>query len=114
MTIKYFFQLNSLYIPPPMNFDDKQYLMSQQSPSWMSSKQLSLDTPEWASRDEIDNFIQQTRLMQEHNVPVAFDKSPMKTPMTPGFGPTPFYGTPQHQITTVITPKVGEKKLLII
>lgn len=89
-----------------MNFDDKQYLLSQQSPPWMSSKQIALDTPEWVNRDEVDNFIQQTKLMHtpnEHVIPISMEK----TPTSPNFGPTPFYGTPQHHINAVIQPKVG-------
>lgn len=102
-------QLGSLYIPPPMVLDDKQYLLSQQSPSWMSSKQNALDTPEWVNRDEIDNFIQQTKLMHsqapnEHVIPISMEKSPV----TPNFGPSPFYATPQHHINSVIQPKVGK------
>lgn len=105
-------QLGSLYIPPPMSFDDKQYLLTQQSPPWMSSKP-SMETPEWVNRDEIDNFIQQTRLMhappKEHVIPIAVEKTPTKTPATPNYGPTPFYGpTPQHIINSVIQPRVGE------
>lgn len=109
-------QLGSLYIPPP-NIDDKQYLLSQQSPSWMSSKP-SMDTPEWVNRDEIDNLLQQARNMhmtqfagpKEHVVPISIEKSPTRNPTTPGLGPTPFYGTPQHHINSVITPKVGKFK----
>lgn len=92
--------------------DDKQYLLSQQSPPWMSSKPVA-DTPEWVNRDEIDNFIQQTRLMhaqtlpKEHVVPISMEMTP-KTPATPNYGPTPFYGTPQHHINSVIQPKVGK------
>lgn len=104
-------QLGSLYIPPP-GLDDKEYLLSQQSPQWMSTKK-SLDTPEWVDRDEIDNFIQQTRLMhtpgpREHVIPLSFEKTPSKTPMTPGFGPTPFYGSAQQQFSNVVSPKVGQ------
>jgi hypothetical protein len=94
-----------------MLMDDKQYLLNQQSPSWMSSKQGSIDTPEWVNRDEIDNFIQQTRAMHmqtptEHIIPISVERTPTKTPTN--FGPTPFYGTPQHHINSVITPKVGK------
>lgn len=99
-----------------MSLDDKQYLLTQQSPPWMSSKQGPMETPEWVNRDEIDNFIQQTRLMhaqntpKEHVIPIAIEKTPTKTPATPNYGPTPFYGgpTPQHIINTVIQPRVGE------
>lgn len=96
-----------------MGLDDKEYLLSQQSPSWMSTKQGSVDTPEWVDRDEMDNFIRQTRLMspssaREHVVPVSFEKTPNRTPSTPGFGPTPFYGASQQQRSNVVSPKVGE------
>lgn len=101
-----------------MSIDDKQYLLSQQSPPWMSSsKNNANDTPEWVNRDEVDNFIQQARMMQqtpaaagprEHVVPISFEKSPSKTPATPGFGPTPFYGAMQQQFNNVVSPKVGE------
>lgn len=108
-------QLGSLYIPPPMSLDDKQYLLSQQSPPWMSSNRNPADTPEWVNRDEIDNFIQQTRNMQtpqsagpnEHFVQMSVERTPNKTPGTPGFGPTPFYGTAQAQFNNVVSPKVG-------
>lgn len=93
------------------SYDDKQYLLSQQSPQWMSTKQSSLDTPEWVNRDELDNFIQQTRLMhaqpKEHVVPIAVEKTPTPTTM-PNYGPTPFYGTPQQHINNFIQPRVGE------
>lgn len=106
------FQLGSLYIPPPMSMDDKQYLLSQQSPPWMSSKP-NTDTPEWVNRDEVDNFIQQARMMQqtpqaaeprEHVVPISFERSPT-------FGPTPFYGAGPQQFNNVVSPKVGKMKL---
>jgi hypothetical protein len=107
--------LGSLYIPPPMSLDDdKQYLLSQQSPPWMSSKNSAIDTPEWVNRDEVDNFIQQARQsagLREHVIPIAFEKSPNKTPSTPGFGPTPFYGTAQQFNNVgpkIVSPKVGE------
>jgi hypothetical protein len=95
---------------------DKDTMSSQTSPPWMSSKTGFDDTPEWVNRDEVDNFIQQTRLMQtpaaagpkEHFVPVTFERSPNKTPATPGFGPTPFYGTNPQTFNIVVTPKVGE------
>lgn len=84
----------------------------------MSSKQTPLDTPEWVNRDEIDNFLQQTRSFtmpqnqqfgpHEHVIPISIEKTPTRTPSAPNYGPTPFYGTPQHQINSVITPKVGE------
>jgi hypothetical protein len=99
-----------------MSIDDKQYLLSQQSPPWMSSKP-NIDTPEWVNRDEVDNFIQQARMMQstpqaaeprEHVVPMSFERSPSKTPATPSFGPTPFYGAGQQQFNNVVSPKVGE------
>lgn len=101
--------MGSLYIPPPQNIDDKQILLSQLSPPWMSTKQ-AMETPEWVnSRDEIDNFIQQTRMMQpnmstgpkEHVIPISLEKSPQI------FGPTPFYATPQHHINNVISPRIG-------
>ncbi|XP_070505303.1 putative mediator of RNA polymerase II transcription subunit 26 isoform X2 [Chironomus tepperi] len=109
--------LGSLYIPPP-NIDDKQQLLNQLSPPWMSTKQVTLDTPEWVNRDEVDNLIQQSRNFsmpqqvapptgpKEHVIPISFEKSPTMTSAMPNFGPTPFYGTPQHQINSVITPKV--------
>lgn len=87
----------------------------------MSSKTGALDTPEWVNRDEVDNFIQQTRLMQtpqaagprEHVIPISFEKSPSKTPATPGFGPTPFYGVGQQQFNNVVSPKVGKKFVVL-
>lgn len=101
-----------------MSTDEKEYLLSQQSPSWMSSSKPSAQeaTPEWVDRDEVDNFIQQTRMMQspptvglkEHVIPISFERTPIKTPITPGFGPTPFYGTAQQQFNNVVSPKVGE------
>lgn len=99
-----------------MSLDDKQYLLSQQSPPWMSSNRNATDTPEWVNRDEMDNFIQQTRLMQtpqsagpsEHVVPMSVERTLNKTPATPGFGPTPFYGSAQAQFNNVVSPKVGE------
>jgi hypothetical protein len=113
-----FIQLGSLYIPPP-NIDDKQQLLNQLSPPWMSTKQMTLDTPEWVNRDEVDNLFQQSRnFMQqqvapptgpkEHVIPISFEKSPTMTSAMPNFGPTPYYGTPQHHINSVITPKVGK------
>jgi len=97
-----------------MSFDDdKQYLLAQQSPSWMSSKPTSAavgteSTPEWVNRDEIDSFIQQARMAtggpREHVIPIAFDKSPSSA----GFGPTPFYGTSNPQFNSVVSPKVGK------
>lgn len=90
--------------------DDKQYLLSQQSPPWMSTKQNSLDTPEWVNRDELDNFIQQTRMMHaqptEHIVPMSVEKTPTSSTI-PNYGPTPFYGTPQQHINSIIQPRVG-------
>ncbi|CAH1710803.1 unnamed protein product [Chironomus riparius] len=107
--------LGSLYIPPP-NIDDKQQLLNQLSPPWMSTKQMSLDTPEWVNRDEVDNLFQQSRNIsmpqqlatgpKEHVIPISFEKSPTLASAMPNFGPTPFYGTPQHHINSVITPKV--------
>lgn len=103
-----------------MGIDDKQYLLQQQSPSWMSSKQNSCDTPEWVNRDEVDNFIQQARMMQsplspvarEHVIPIAVEKTPSKTPATPGFGPTPFYGAAhQQQFNNVVSPKIVSPKV---
>lgn len=101
-----------------MSTDDKQYLLSQQSPPWMSSSKPSTGeiAPEWVDRDEVDSFIQQTRMMQspptigqkEHVIPISFERTPTKTPMTPGFGPTPFYGTAQQQFNNVVSPKVGK------
>lgn len=89
------------------NLDDKQYLLSQQSPPWMSTKQSS-DTPEWVNRDELDNFIQQTRMMhaqpKEHVVPMAVEKTPTTMP---NYGPMPFYATPQQHINNFIQPRVG-------
>lgn len=115
-----YFQLGSLYIPPPMSLDDKQYLLSQQSPPWMSSSKPGTRevAPEWVNRDEVDSFIQQARMMQspptvgqkERVIPISFEKTPIKTPITPGFGPTPFYGTTQQQFNNVVSPKIGELK----
>lgn len=109
--------MGSLYIPPP-SLDDKQYLLSQASPPWMSSsaKPNPTETPEWVNRDEVDNFIQQARIMQtpqsagprEHVISVLMEKTPNKTPVTPGFGPTPFYGTAPQQFNNVVSPKVGK------
>lgn len=98
-----------------MSLDDKQYLLSQLSPPWMSTRQGSTDTPEWVDRDEVDNFLQQARSMQspmsagfmEHVIPMGLEKTP-KTPATPGFGPTPFYGAANQQFNNVVSPKVGE------
>lgn len=104
-----------------MGLDDKQFLLNLQSPPWMSSsKQNNLDTPEWANRDEVDNFIQQARMTQnqqasglkEHVIPISFEKSPNKTPAMPGFGPTPFYGAANQQFNNVVSPKVG--KLVLV
>jgi hypothetical protein len=100
-----------------MSIDDKQYLLSQQSPPWMSSSKPTSArevAPEWVNRDEVDNFIQQARMMQspigqkEHVIPISFENTPTKTPATPGFGPTPFYGATQQQFNNVVSPKVGE------
>jgi hypothetical protein len=99
-----------------MSLDDKQYLLSQQSPPWMSSSKPAGEVaPEWVNRDEVDNFIQQARMMQspqmvgqkEHVIPISFEKTPTMAPMTPGFGPTPFYGGAQQQFNNVVSPKVG-------
>lgn len=84
----------------------------------MSSKQAR-DTPEWVNRDEVDNFIQQSRMMQsppmigpkEHVIPIAVEKSPSKTPATPGFGPTPFYGAMNQQFNNVVGPKIVSPKV---
>lgn len=88
----------------------------------MSTKP-SLETPEWVNRDEIDSLFQQTHNAfmaqqpalfagpKEHVVPISFEKSPTRNPGTPGFGPTPFYGTPQHHINSVIAPKIGKLKI---
>lgn len=98
-----------------MSFDDKQYLLNQQSPPWMSSKKSQLDTPEWVNRDEIDSSFaaQQTRAAasaqqqpREHVIPIAVEKSPVKTPNFAG--PMPFYGTSQP-FNSVISPKTGER-----
>lgn len=103
-----------------MSNDDKEYLLSQQSPSWMSSKKtMTPETPEWVNRDEVDNFMQQVRLMQppqsaairELVVPISFEKSPSKTPATPGFGPTPFYGAANQQFSNVVSPKIVSPKV---
>lgn len=100
-----------------MNLDDKQYLLSQASPPWMSSKPGTADaTPEWVNRDEVDNFINQARMMaspppvgpKEHVIPMSVERTPGKTPITPGFGPTPFYGGTQQQFNNVVSPKVGK------
>ena len=96
-----------------MTLDDKQYLLTQQSPPWMSTKKSGIDTPEWVNRDEVDNFIQQTRNMmlagpKEHVIPIAVEPTPTKTPATPNFGPTPFYGAGQQQFNNVVSPKVGK------
>lgn len=97
-----------------MSLDDKQYLLSQQSPSWMSSKQNARDTPEWVNRDEVDNFIQQARQAtgpREHVIPISLEKSPNKTPATPGFGPAPFYGAANQQFSNVVGPKIVSPKV---
>lgn len=102
-----------------MSQDDKEYLLSQQSPSWMSSKKtMTPETPEWVNRDEVDNFIQQARMMQpqstaprEHVIPISFEKTPTKTPATPGFGPTPFYGAANQQFSNVVSPKIVSPKV---
>jgi hypothetical protein len=100
-----------------MSLDDKQYLLSQQSPPWMSSKPGTAEiAPEWVNRDEVDNFINQARMMaspptvgpKEHVIPISFERTPVKTPITPGFGPTPFYGATQQHFNNVVSPKVGE------
>lgn len=105
-----------------MSIDDKQYLLSQQSPPWMSSSKPGTQevAPEWVNRDEVDSFIHQARMMQspptvgqkEHVIPISFERTPTKTPITPGFGPTPFYGAAQQQFNNVVSPKVGESKVL--
>lgn len=112
------FKLGSLFIPPPMSLDDKQYLLSQQSPPWMSSSKPGLNevAPEWVNRDEVDSFIHQARMMaspptvgpKEHVIPMSVERTPTRIPITPGFGPTPFYGTTQQQFNNVVSPKVGE------
>lgn len=83
-----------------MSFDDKQYLLSQQSPPWMSSKKTSIDTPEWVDRDETDHFAQmEPRGPREHVVPINVEKS--------NASPMPFYGSSQP-FNNVITPKTGK------
>lgn len=81
----------------------------------MSSKKGGIDTPEWVNRDEVDSLLQQARSLhtpqsagpQEYTV--AFEKSPSKTPATPGFGPTPFYGASHQQnYNNVLSPKIGK------
>lgn len=91
-----------------MSFDDKQYLLNQQSPPWMSSKKLTSETPEWVDRDEIDNsFTTQPNRSapREHVIPITFEKSPVKTPNFAG--PIPFYGSSQP-FHHVISPKTGK------
>jgi hypothetical protein len=83
-----------------MSFDDKQYLLSQQSPPWMSSKK-TIETPEWVDRDEIDHFAHmETRQPREHVIPINVEKS--------NISPMPFYGSSQP-FNNVITPKTGKK-----
>lgn len=85
-----------------MSFDDKQYLLSQQSPPWMSSKK-PVDTPEWVNRDETDHFAQmETRQPKEHVIPISVEKS--------NISPMPFYGSSQP-FNNVITPKTGKLKM---
>ncbi|CAO1307363.1 unnamed protein product [Diamesa serratosioi] len=108
--------LGSLYIPPPMSADDanKQNLLNQQSPPWMSSSSKQMDTPEWVNNDEVDNFNHQQRTAQdfviqtpqsagprERVITIAMEKSPSKTPATPNFGPQPFYGNNNQQFSNV-------------
>ena len=84
----------------------------------MSSSKPGLNdaAPEWVNRDEVDNFIHQARMMaspltvgsKEHVIPMSVERTPTRTPITPGFGPTPFYGTTQQQFNNVVSPKVGK------
>ena len=119
--------MGSLYIPPPMSADDanKQNLMSQQSPPWMSSSAKQMDTPEWVNNDDVDSFINQQRAAhdfaiqtpqsagpREHVISIAMEKSPSRTPATPNFGPQPFYGNNNQQFSNVqpsqiVLPKIG-------
>lgn len=119
------FQLGSLYIPPPISADDanKQNLLSQQSPPWMSSSAKQMDTPEWVNNDNVDNqqrtaqdFVIQTPQSagpRERVITIALEKSPSKTPATPNFGPQPFYGNNNQQFSNVqpsqiVLPKIGK------
>lgn len=111
-----------------MSSDDanKQHLLNQQSPPWMSSSAKQMDTPEWVNNDEVDNFHQQQRMAQdfviqtpqsagprERVISIAMEKSPSKTPATPNFGPQPFYGNNNQQFSNVqpsqiVLPKIGK------
>ncbi|XP_063699776.1 uncharacterized protein LOC134830281 isoform X2 [Culicoides brevitarsis] len=80
-------QLGQLYIPKISEMD-RQQLMHQQSPPWMSSSkyQTSGSTPEWVNSNESDR-----------RVPIEVENSSTRTPslkpMTPNLCPQPFYGS---------------------
>lgn len=67
------------------------------------------------NRDEIDFAAAQLNRAlpmqsREHVIPIAVEKSPMKTPNFAG--PMPFYGTSQP-FNSVISPKPGKLLLLV-
>lgn len=75
---------------------DKQQLMHQQSPPWMSSnKQQSNPTPEWVNTSQVSN-------PGERRIPIQIERTPTKTPgltpMTPNLCPQPFYGVNKNPI----------------
>jgi len=86
--------LTSLYIPQPGQ-EDRQQLLTQLSPPWMSSKSPKPDPPEWAHRDE-----------GERMIPIQIDRSP-RTPVTPNLGPQPFYGVPSPALGGHESPSFG-------
>lgn len=118
--------MGTLYIPSAGEMD-KQQLMHQQSPPWMSSnKQKSNPTPEWV------NSPQAAASQGERRIPVQIERTPTKTPgitpMTPNLCPQPFYGAnknpisaaavvsafePNFQVTNhVNSPQQGEREIL--
>lgn len=71
---------------------DKQQLLNQQSPPWMSSNKpiATNPTPEWVDKTLNDG---------ERIIPIQIERTPNKTPVTPSLGPQPFYGANKSQTT---------------
>uniref|UniRef100_A0A336MSD8 CSON005970 protein n=1 Tax=Culicoides sonorensis TaxID=179676 RepID=A0A336MSD8_CULSO len=96
-------QLGQLYIPTPTEMD-KQQLMNQQSPPWMSSNKAQANkdpAPEWVNSPQA--ISQQNNNQNERRIPIQFERTPTKTPgltpMTPNLCPTPFYGAGKSPVS---------------
>lgn len=86
---------------------NKQQLMHQQSPPWMSSNkyQPSNPTPEWVNSPQ-----------GERRIPIQIEgnvtKTPSLKPLTPNLCPQPFYGSNKNNINAAAIVNAFEPSFL--